>query len=259
MQGRREEKGAKRGEEEGDLIKLRLQSIRLLVSSSLIPPSFLSFNALSPSRLASHTLAPSQAPPGNRVSVRFLGFEFAPRYEKPGSKVNGKCYHETVEIRLSADAYDGDHYCGSDIAPGTVMTSDGSSAVIMVMADEKMLGQGLRADVSFFDPLAPVTVTQAPVTAAPEVATDAPPERVTITRIKPVTGGGTGGRVKPLPPRPPHPPTTIVVPLPDNDFESQWRKIIESWGKDRVVMPLPKTRRPTGGVLPPPDWVRVVG
>lgn len=91
-----------------------------------------------------------QAPAGHRVSIKFNGFEFAPRFTKPGTKVINKCFNETVEIRLrNANIYDGDAYCGTDIAPGTVLKSDGPRAVIIITANDKMVGTGLSARVRF--------------------------------------------------------------------------------------------------------------
>ena len=91
-----------------------------------------------------------RAPTGHRVSIKFKGFEFAPRFTKPGTKVINKCFNETVEIRLrNSNIYDGDTYCGTDIAPGTVMRSNGPRAVIIITANDKMVGRGLRAEVKF--------------------------------------------------------------------------------------------------------------
>lgn len=91
-----------------------------------------------------------RAPAGKRVRVKFNGFEFAPRFTKPGTKVINKCFNETVEIRMrNRNIYDGDMYCGTDIAPGTVMRSDGPRAVIIITANDKMWGKGLSATVKF--------------------------------------------------------------------------------------------------------------
>lgn len=91
-----------------------------------------------------------RAPAGKRVRVKFDGFEFAPRFTKPGTKVINKCFNETVEIRMrNRNIYDGDMYCGTDIAPGTVMRSDGPRAVIIITANDKMWGKGLSATVKF--------------------------------------------------------------------------------------------------------------
>lgn len=77
----------------------------------------------------------------------FDGFEFAPRNVKPGSKTDGKCFDEAVEVRLhSPDA--GTIYCGTDVSPGTVMTSSLSQATVIVLADDKLRGTGLRVNVT---------------------------------------------------------------------------------------------------------------
>lgn len=99
-----------------------------------------------------------QAPQGRSVELQFEGFEFAPRNVKPGSKTDGKCFHEAIEIRLE-DAFSGKHYCGTDIAPGTKMQSLGSQAIVIVLADEKMRGTGLRATVRFIDSVTTTTTT----------------------------------------------------------------------------------------------------
>ena len=91
-----------------------------------------------------------RAPAGKRVALKFDGFEFAPRFTKPGTKVINKCFNETVEFRLSsANMNDGEIYCGTDLAPGTVLKSDGSRAVVIITANDKMLGAGLSASVKF--------------------------------------------------------------------------------------------------------------
>ena len=98
------------------------------------------------------------------VQLDFEGFEFAPRNVKPGSKTDGKCLHESVEIRLD-DAFEGRIFCGADIAPNTRMVSTLSRVVVIVLADERMRGSGLRARVTFVD--APTTTTtEAPTTTA---------------------------------------------------------------------------------------------
>uniref|UniRef100_A0A6G1SJD9 Metalloendopeptidase n=1 Tax=Aceria tosichella TaxID=561515 RepID=A0A6G1SJD9_9ACAR len=99
-----------------------------------------------------------QAPIGHKVSIKFEGFGFAPRFTKPGTKVINKCFNETVEIRLrNANIYDGDAYCGTDIAPGTVLKSDGPKAVIIITANDKMIGTGLKARVRFQSDSSPET------------------------------------------------------------------------------------------------------
>lgn len=91
-----------------------------------------------------------RAPAGRKVNIKIEGFEFAPRFTKPGTKVINKCFNETVEVRLkNANIYDGDAYCGTDLAPGTLLRSDGSRAVIIITANDKMVGRGLRAKVKF--------------------------------------------------------------------------------------------------------------
>lgn len=91
-----------------------------------------------------------RAPQNKVVSIRFDGFEFAPRFSKAGTKVINKCFNETVEIRINnANINDGVNYCGSDIMPGTVMRSDGPRAVIIITANDKMIGKGLSARILF--------------------------------------------------------------------------------------------------------------
>lgn len=91
------------------------------------------------------------APAGTRVAIKFNGFEFAPRFTKPGTRVINKCFNETVEIRLrNRNIYDGDLYCGNDIPAGTIMRSDGPRATIIITASEKnAIGRGLSAQVKF--------------------------------------------------------------------------------------------------------------
>lgn len=153
-----------------------------------------------------------QAPAGKRVSIKFYGFEFAPRFTKPGTKVINKCFNETVEIRLkNGNIYDGDTYCGNDITPGTVLKSDGPRAVIIITANDKMIGRGLSAKVKFVRdgfggndndgdneneiiqednnkprPQEPATsTTEAPIFTTPGVSTVAPPVVQTLPPIMP--------------------------------------------------------------------------
>lgn len=95
------------------------------------------------------------SPQANKVvKIKFEGFEFAPRFTKAGTKVINKCFNETVEIRIkNSNIHDGDFYCGTDIQPGTVLTADGPRATIIIIANDKMIGSGLRAKVSFVDPI----------------------------------------------------------------------------------------------------------
>lgn len=141
-----------------------------------------------------------KAPAGQRVQIEWQGFEFGPRYEKPGAKTHNKCYHEAVEVRLE-DNYNGDHYCGNDISPGTLMNSKGSQAVIIVLADDKMIGKGLRANISFVDPSSASSGQQ--------------PGRPTSQVIQPGSAST---------------PTSI---LPDNGFDSIWKEMIANWQKQQ--------------------------
>lgn len=94
-----------------------------------------------------------RAPAGKIVRIKFDGFEFAPRFTKAGTKVINKCFNETVEIRLkNNNIYDGVAYCGTDLAPGTVLRSDGQRALIVITANDKMVGKGLSARVKFVRP-----------------------------------------------------------------------------------------------------------
>lgn len=91
-----------------------------------------------------------RAPQGKRVSIKINGFEFAPRFTKAGTKVINKCFNETVEIRLkNGNIYDGDTYCGTDLNPGTVLQADGPRAVVVITANDKMMGSGMSATVRF--------------------------------------------------------------------------------------------------------------
>ncbi|KAI1287361.1 Blastula protease 10 [Halotydeus destructor] len=67
---------------------------------------------------------------------------------QPGSKVHNKCLQESVEIRLH-DKFKGDFYCGSDIASGTRITSTNPEAIVIINANDAMIGTGLRFQVSF--------------------------------------------------------------------------------------------------------------
>lgn len=91
-----------------------------------------------------------KAPEGKRVEIKINGFEFAPRFTKPGTKVINKCFNETIEIRLkNSNIYDGDTYCGDDLSPGTLLQADGSRAVIVITANDKMMGSGMSANIRF--------------------------------------------------------------------------------------------------------------
>lgn len=159
-----------------------------------------------------------RAPAGRRVAIKFDGFEFAPRFTKPGTKVINKCFNETVEVRLkNSDIYDGDTYCGTDIAPGTIMQSDGPRAIIVITANDKMYGKGLSARIRFLGPngneegdednddnqTKPPTSSPAPTV---ETTTSHPTGLVTMTTTTPKPFINT------LPPvQPPQPPPIVVT------------------------------------------------
>ncbi|RWS29423.1 blastula protease 10-like protein, partial [Leptotrombidium deliense] len=90
------------------------------------------------------------APNGKLIRVTFEGFEFAQRANKPGTRLHGKCYDESVELRLN-DRYNGQLYCATDIAKGSTFTSRSSIASIIVIADKSMIGKGLKANIQFVD------------------------------------------------------------------------------------------------------------
>jgi len=182
-----------------------------------------------------------QAPEGHRVSLKFTGFGFAPRFTKPGTKVINKCFNETVEIRLrSANIYDGDTYCGNDIAPGTVLRSDGPRAVIIITANDKMIGEGLSARVKFFrdgttpnddeeenqetKPQTPGPLTEPPrpsTTEAPQVIYTTPniftipPTSIEPETLMPETSSP-----------PPPPPSVVTISNLLEEYEKESRKTL---------------------------------
>lgn len=175
-----------------------------------------------------------RAPAGKVISIRFDGFEFAPRFTKAGTKVINKCFNETVEIRLkNGNIYDGDQYCGTDLRPGTVLRSDGQRAVIIITANDKMIGRGLSARVSFLGPNDPDTDISVdedktkPVTGEPEiVVTEQPP---TVTQTLPVfTFPPVGPQiVQTLPPVwTPQPPSVVTISSLLDEYEKESRKTL---------------------------------
>lgn len=197
--------------------------------------------------------APSQscmwdirAPAGKIVRIRFDGFEFAPRFTKAGTKVINKCFNETVEIRLkSQNIYDGDNYCGTDLKPGTVMRSDGPRALIIITANDKMIGRGLSAKILFRGPneredkddqddketqeetkpigstIQPVLPTIAPVVQTfPPIVQTLPP---VVQTFPPV--------VQTIPPvNPPQPPAVITSSSLLEEYERESRKTLPPVG-----------------------------
>lgn len=93
-----------------------------------------------------YALTNCQSLEGSRIQLDFEGFEIAPRNVKPGSKTDGKCLDEAVEIRLDGPD-EGKIYCGTDIEPGMRMTSTVPNVIIILLADAKKRGTGLRARV----------------------------------------------------------------------------------------------------------------
>lgn len=90
-----------------------------------------------------------KAPSDKRIQLDFYGFEFAPRNNnQTGDSTANKCQSESVEIRLN-DRFKGTFYCGRDIKDGTKLSSNGSQVIIIVNADDRMVGSGLRVWVSF--------------------------------------------------------------------------------------------------------------
>lgn len=191
-----------------------------------------------------------QAPADHRVSLKFNGFGFAPRFTKPGTKVINKCFNETVEIRLrNSNIYDGDTYCGNDIAPGTVLRSDGPRAVIIITANDKMIGQGLSARIKFFregtipnddddgdqetnDKEAGGSQTQRPIVEPPaqpsttSSATERPaifttPNVITLPPSNIITQ-----TLPPQPPPPPPPPSIVTSSSLLEEYEKESKKTL---------------------------------
>lgn len=181
-----------------------------------------------------------RAPAGKIVSIRFDGFEFAPRFTKAGTKVINKCFNETVEIRLkSQNIYDGDNYCGTDLAPGTVLRSDGPRALIIITANEKMIGRGLSARIRFRGPNEqgeetevdddqkpdnardPSTTSQPVYTSQPDYTPQPTLDPVTVTQ-PPILPD-----VQTLPPIvPPQPPTIVTSSSLLEEYERESKKTL---------------------------------
>ncbi|KAF8767875.1 Bone morphogenetic protein 1 like protein [Argiope bruennichi] len=89
-----------------------------------------------------------QAPSGKKVRVIFEDFSFRPRMDKPSNRYNGYCVYEHVEIRTS-NMDEGDFYCGEDISEGTEMVSSSNTFLILIRADSKGQGRGLKANIKF--------------------------------------------------------------------------------------------------------------
>lgn len=190
-----------------------------------------------------------RAPMGSTVGIKIEGFEFAPRFTKPGTKVINKCFNETVEIRLrNGNIYDGDAYCGIDLTPGTILKSDGPRAVIIITANDKMYGKGMSARVKFLkngvgsfeekedeeekDPNRPITI--APPTQITTTTTELPPSTTTTTTpdiftfppIRPVVN-----TLPPiLPPQPPQPPIVVTTSSLLEEYERESRKTLPPVG-----------------------------
>ncbi|GFT24728.1 transposon Tf2-9 polyprotein [Trichonephila clavipes] len=90
----------------------------------------------------------TEAPRRKEVEVEFEEFSFRERLQQQSSSYYGRCVHERVEIR-NVDYYSGIFYCGTDIEPGTKMTSKGGTFIILISADDEMEGKGLRAKIRF--------------------------------------------------------------------------------------------------------------
>lgn len=187
-----------------------------------------------------------RAPAGSTVGIRIDGFEFAPRFTKPGTKVINKCFNETVEVRLkNSNIYDGDAYCGTDLTPGTVLKSDGPRAVIIITANDKMYGRGMSAKVKFLkngeifgeeteendekdkgkEPFRPTTLP----TFSPTMTTEQPqttPNVFTFPPVVPVVN-----TLPPiLPPQPPPPPSVVTSSSLLEEYERESRKTLPPVG-----------------------------
>lgn len=188
-----------------------------------------------------------RAPMGSTVGIKIEGFEFAPRFTKPGTKVINKCFNETVEIRLkNGNIYDGDAYCGTDLTPGTVLKSDGPRAVIIITANDKMYGRGMSAKVKFLknggsgesfeekedeekekEPIRPITITpptqiitteSTPSTTTPNIFTF-PPIVPVVNTLPPI-----------LPPQPPPPPSVVTTSSLLEEYEKESKKTLPPVG-----------------------------
>ncbi|CAL1267527.1 unnamed protein product [Larinioides sclopetarius] len=89
-----------------------------------------------------------KAPFGKKVQVTFEDFSFRPRMNKPANRYNGYCVYEHVEIRTS-NMDEGDFYCGEDLPKGTQMVSSSNTFLILIRADNKGQGRGLKASIKF--------------------------------------------------------------------------------------------------------------
>lgn len=127
------------------------------------------FPAQSPTTL---TLTPScdvnrlQAQGDKLVQLDFYGFEFQARNNETGDATTNKCLRESVELRLN-DSFKGTFHCGSDIKYGTVMTSSASQVIIIINADDAMIGRGMRVWVDFVGREPVATVLRLPPTKRP--------------------------------------------------------------------------------------------
>lgn len=176
-----------------------------------------------------------RAPADRTIRIKINGFEFAPRFTKPGTKVINKCFNETVELRLrNSNIYDGETYCGTDLAPGTVLQSDGPRAIIVITANDRMIGSGLSAKVSFLrsdgaeeggeDETGDVQPQQTPSPSTenpdlpvttPNPFTLQPPIGPVINTLPPIS-----------PPGPPPPPTVVTVSSLLEEYEKESKKTL---------------------------------
>ncbi|XP_054168667.1 blastula protease 10-like [Oppia nitens] len=91
-----------------------------------------------------------QAPDEHTVEVTFHDFSFnEPYFGENNEAIEGLCLHETIEIRNLDNIYDGNQYCGQQITRNTIMNSIGKDFIIIIIADDQMIGRGLNASIRF--------------------------------------------------------------------------------------------------------------
>ena len=83
--------------------------------------------------------------------MEFEAFELTARKDAPGKVVDKKCISESLEIR-DLEPFDGLFYCGQDWTPGSVLTSQSNTLIVILHSEEPLDSQKrgrLRARINF--------------------------------------------------------------------------------------------------------------
>ena len=126
-----------------------------------------------------------EAPPDKVVQLTIQAFLLHPRSDISRMSIatdappDYKCVNESLEVRLN-DPYDGRFLCGTDLSPGTILTSTVSRVIVLLSSNIPMSSSSFKAQVSFVSQETNISITtqttkQPATTASPMIPTTTSP------------------------------------------------------------------------------------